>query len=236
MHIIITRPVKKALHTQKKIKKMGHTPIMMPLSYFTYDREAVSLALQESYGGIAITSSESLSTLPDKVCHNSILFSIGEASASLARTKGFSQIFCGKNNSISLAQLIVQKKELFTPQKPLLYLGGKKRNIHFENYLFQHSIPFKTIDCYYSWNIVYSKNEVERIIKRADAVLFYASSSVSIFFLLPLPIKISVRFLCLSKNIASEIPVSFTNLVSVAEFPKESSLLELLLSLQSQKP
>ncbi|AKK20555.1 uroporphyrinogen-III synthase [Candidatus Liberibacter africanus] len=228
MRIVITRPTKKALYTQEKIKEMGCTPIMMPLSYFTYDRQSVFLALQEPYGGIAITSSESLSTLPVDFSRHSPLFVIGEASSHLARQKGFSEIFHTQDNSIGLAKIIVEKKELFTPQKPLIYLGGNPRSIHFENYLRQHDVPLKIIDCYCSWSIHYPEIATKNILHNADFILFYSRSAVSYFFHLPLPIKISAHFLCLSKNIASAIPSTYMNIIAVARFPKENSLLDLL--------
>ncbi|WP_244611715.1 uroporphyrinogen-III synthase [Candidatus Liberibacter asiaticus] len=228
MYIVITRPIKKALRTQEKIQKMGYIPVMMPLSYFIHDRESVFLAMQQSYGAIAITSSESLSTLPANFCRHTPIFAIGEASACLARQKGFTQIFHGKDNSINLAKIIVEQKVLFTPQKPLIYLGGKPRNFHFEDYLIEHKIPLRVIDCYYSQDIAYPETTMKNLLQNADAILFYARSSVLYFFSLPLPAKISAAFLCLSNNIASAIPASYKNVVTVACFPKETSLLKLL--------
>ncbi|MEG8099123.1 uroporphyrinogen-III synthase [Candidatus Liberibacter brunswickensis] len=230
MRIVITRPIKKALCTKEKIKKMGHIPIMMPLSYFSYNKEEVFHAIQgESYGGIAITSSEALCTLPIDFCHHKPIFAVGKASAYLAKQKGFSKIFYGQDNSIGLANIIIQQKKMFAPKKPLIYLGRKPRNLEFENYLIQHNIPFKIIECYISRRMYYPEVTLKNLLQNADSILFYSRSAVSYFFSLPLPEKISANFLCLSKNIAFAIPPSYKNVTIVADFPKEKSLLNIIL-------
>ncbi|AHA28127.1 Uroporphyrinogen-III synthase [Candidatus Liberibacter americanus str. Sao Paulo] len=228
MRIVITRPKEKAFCTSEKIKKMDHTPIMMPLSYFTHDKEAVKIACQQPYAAIAITSSEAIKTLPPNVSHHTPIFASGEKSALIAQKKGFYNIFHGIGHSIDLAQKIIQQKKIFKSKIPLLYLAGKSRNTYFENYMIEHQIPIRIIECYSTWSITYTKNDVKKSLQNADAILFYAKSAVSRFFLLPSYIKKSAYLFCLSHNIAKEIPESCKNKVFISNLPKESSILELL--------
>ncbi|MBA5724158.1 uroporphyrinogen-III synthase [Liberibacter sp. Z1] len=227
MRVVITRPEKKALHTYQRLKEMGLNPILMPLSYFTYDKKSVRRAFQESYAAIAITSNEALTTLPPNINHQKILFAVGKKSALLAQKKGFSSIFHGTSNGIDLAQKIIDKKELFTEKKPLIYLGGNPRSSVFEMSLIRNKIPLKTVNCYHTWNITYHLDDTKKFLKNSDVVLFYSKESVLRFFLLPLP-PISARFLCLSARIAGAIPKPYQKMIAIANSPQESSLLKLL--------
>ncbi|MBY7649972.1 MAG: uroporphyrinogen-III synthase [Candidatus Liberibacter europaeus] len=229
MRIVVTRPKEKVIRTSEKLKEMNHIPIMMPLSYFTYKKESVFLACKKPYSAIAITSSESLNVLPPDISRQTIIFAVGKESASLAKKKGFYNTFHGTSNSVDLAQKIIQQRSLFTSEKPLLYLGGKPRSSDFENHLIKHNIPVKIIDCYNNCGIVYSRDEIKIKLRNADAVLFYAKSAVSYFFLLPLPKNMAVNFFCLSQSIAAEIPELYRKNVYISHFPEEHSLLKLLI-------
>ncbi|PDS79641.1 uroporphyrinogen-III synthase [Rhizobium sp. L43] len=235
MRVLVTRPAHSATRTARRLRDMGHEPLLLPLRRPVHDSAAAAGALATTSGAIAVTSAEAIrvvSALGEQLNPHlgRPLFAVGETTAEEARSLGFRSVAASQGNGRDLADLIATQGA-----DGLLYLAGMPRAETFEARLSELGIRFSVAECYRMQPVAPGPAEIEAIFAggRPDAVLFYSRQTADDFFGLAelcsaLAEHGGIRLLCLSEAVAEAIPAALKKNAAIAPMPDEKSLLSLL--------
>lgn len=237
MRILVLRPEPASARTAAKLSALGHEAVSLPLSKAEHDIEATREALREPHAAIAVTSAE-IARLLARLGNAlpTTIFAVGQASADAMREVGFSTVLAAGGDGESLAGVIAAHyRETGMPTDPVLYLAGNPRAPGLESRLREFGIPFRTVEAYRMVPLPLPPADVETALLHPvpDAVLLYSRESALAFFALAplaeMPERLlSMRLLCMSRNVAAAVPQRFAARVSIASAPDEESLLALL--------
>jgi uroporphyrinogen-III synthase len=242
LRVVVTRPELSAVGTAKRLKAMGHDPVMLPLSRAIYHPQTAAKALEEPYPALVATSAEALRAISTVALHPLIdfekpLFAVGKKTAQAARSAGFLVVHAGSGDGAGLAELIAAR--LGGEALPLLYLAGRPRAETLETRLAKLGIPCRVAEIYEMTAVDYPAGEFAARLVRPDAragarvgaVLLYSRETAIRFFdLLPADFAglSEMRILCISERAASAVPAAFRLHLEIAESPDEDALLALL--------
>ncbi|KIP97967.1 hypothetical protein RU07_23185 [Agrobacterium tumefaciens] len=241
MRVVVTRPEKSGLKTAELLRARGHDPILLPLTAPFHHTEAATAALAREPAYLAVTSAEAIRALVNAGADLSAslqkhIFVVGQASALAARDAGFQTIITGESDGAALAHLIAEKTRNDTSLKgTICYLAGSPRDAGFEQTLNALNVPFETADIYQMRQIAWQQSQLKARLtdQPIDAVLFYSSEAVRIFFALLenegflAPLHQS-RMICISAKVLSHIPEAFRNAAYASAEPNESQMFDLL--------
>lgn len=238
MRVLITRPEPSASATAKKLREAGHKTVIFPMSR----RQCLEIEPQRDLhlaSALIFTSANALhcfkttSILSDELLEK-FVYVVGDKTKQSAVKIGFKNVQTGSGNGEALAKLIIQdcKTGQISPSKdaPLVYLTTEKRTPNLETILAQSNLPITPVITY-EMITDYLPAELEKILNDSaiDVVLFYSQSAVRRFFAAIAGYErnlfTSLRYGCLSKEIATAIPVEFLNQIDIAIEPKEHHLL-----------
>lgn len=233
MRVIVTRPSASARRTADKLRRLGHQPILLPVTEPVHDPEAIAAALLTPHRGLAITSAEAVRALDavDLAAHRDTpVFAVGEATADAARQAGFRHVEAGPGTGEALARLITERQA-----QDLLYLAGDPRSPAFEAGLSAAGIRFTTVKAYAMREAAWSEDAMAALSPLPDALLLYSrqAARLSLSRLAPwLALQRGHPFhvLCLSAQVAEAIPQKDMIRRHVADQPDEDQLLLLLSS------
>ena len=240
MRVVVTRPRHSGERTMRRLARMGHEPLLLPLAEPVHHIKEAGRALQDTQGAIAVTSAEAVRVLaslgPDLEPHLARpLFAVGKATARAASDLGFGNIAMSSGGGVELAAL-VSSHPAGLNDDPLLYLAGFPRAAGLEAGLAELHVPFRTVECYRMRDIVPDEAVLRRLFAepRADAVLLYSHETAKRFFSLPFVRHnrddfAETRFLCLSQAIAEAVPPPMHLRADIADMPTEDRLLALLI-------
>lgn len=235
MRVLVTRPAHSAEQTARRLRDMGHEPLLLPLRRPLHDNAAAADALAATSGAIAVTSAEAIrviSTLAEALRPHLArpLFAVGEATAKKAESLGFRSVASSSGNGRDLADLVAARGA-----DGLLYLAGLPRAETFEGRLRELGMRFSIAECYRMQPVAPDPAEIEAIFSGhgPDTILFYSRQTADDFFHVAelraaLPEGSGIRLLCLSETVAEAIPAALKKNVAIAPMPDEGSLLSLL--------
>ncbi|CDN49845.1 uroporphyrinogen-III synthase [Neorhizobium galegae] len=236
MRVVVTRPESSARRTDERLQNLGHQPVLLPLTKSIHHPDAAATALAGRHSALAVTSAEAvrvLSSLGDRLAPflGQTLYAVGETTAKAAEDTGFRDIRRGPGTGAELAELIASDASDF--DAPLLYLAGKPRSPQFEDGLNAEGVPFVATEVYGMMPIAYDEVFIRATLldPPVDAVLLYSRENARLFcdFAAPhLKELASVQFLCLSDNVAENIPREFHRNIKIASHPDEDGVLALL--------
>jgi uroporphyrinogen-III synthase len=241
MRVVVTRPEKSGLKTAELLRARGHDPILLPLTAPVHQTEAATAALAREPAYLAVTSAEAIRALVNAGADLSAslqkpIFVVGQASALAARDAGFQTIITGESDGAALAHLIAEKtRNDVSLRGTICYLAGSPRDAGFEQTLNALNVPFETAEIYQMRQIAWQPSQLqERLTDQPiDAVLFYSSEAVRIFFALLkdegllAPLRQS-RMICISAKVLSHIPEAFPDAAYASAEPNESQMFDLL--------
>ena len=116
--ILITRPVDDAAGPARRIEALGYTPVIAPMLRIVRKAPTIPANIQ----AILVTSGNALATLTPSAIP---LLAVGDATAELARKKGFSAVHSAGRDAKSLAALAAR---LHRPEAgPLLLASGARQ-------------------------------------------------------------------------------------------------------------
>jgi len=235
MRVLVTRPQHSGERTAKRLRELGHEPILLPLSRPVHDASAALRGLTTTKGSIAITSAEAIRALTSHAAELAIhrarpVFAVGDATAEEARKIGFTSITASGGSGTDLAETIAKQAG-----GAVVYLAGSPRAATFEKRAQEMGLQIVVVECYRMEPVEPSPQTLETILidQRPDAVLLYSRQTAENFFHAAAAqmqdgSTDGMRFLCLSKSVAEVIPAPLQSAVSIAEMPEERSLLSLL--------
>jgi uroporphyrinogen-III synthase len=235
MRVLVTRPAHSAERTARRLREMGHEPLLLPLAEPVHDPDAALQALSATHGALAVTSAEAIRTvakLGDRLAPHlgRPLLAVGEATAGAARELGFRSVAASAGSGRELAEEIARNVPA-----ALLYLAGTPRAEGFEKRLAELGLRFAVVECYGMRPIAPDPSSVAALLDegRPDAVLFYSRRTSENFFRIPQIVSSTerlsaVRLLCLSQAVAEAVPEGLRKNVAISPVPDENGLLSLL--------
>ncbi|WP_454852403.1 uroporphyrinogen-III synthase [Rhizobium binxianense] len=235
MRVLVTRPAHSAERTARRLREMGHEPLLLPLAEPVHDPDAALQALSATHGALAVTSAEAIRTIAELgdglAPHlDRPLLAVGEATAGAARGLGFRSVTASSGSGRELAEEIARN----APEM-ILYLAGTPRAEGFEKRLTELGLRFGLVECYRMRPIVPDPSFVEALLDegRPDAILFYSRRTSEDFFRIPHIVSSAarlstVRLLCLSQAVAEAVPEVLRKNVTISTVPDENGLLSLL--------
>lgn len=236
MRVVVTRPENSARRTAERLQNLGHQPVLLPLTRTIHHPKIAEASLASPHSALAVTSAEALrvlSALGERLIPflGQTLFAVGETTAKAAEDAGFRNIRRGPGTGAELAEIIAS--DASDLDAPLLYLAGKQRSPKFEDGMHAKGVPFVTAEVYEMTPIAYDEVFIRDILldPPVDAVLLYSRETARLFcdFAAPhLQELASLRFLCLSDNVAEIIPREFHRNIKIASHPDEDGVLALL--------
>jgi uroporphyrinogen-III synthase len=235
VRVLVTRPLHSGERTAKRLREMGHEPILLPLSQPAHDAAAALQALAETEGAIVVTSAEAIRAISPLAGRlgphlSRPLFAVGDATAEEARAIGFELVHASAGNGSELADLIAEKN----PGR-LLYLAGSPRAETFERRARELGFGIKIAECYRMQPIIPDLETLQKALAKSplDAILFYSRQTAGNFLRIPnieseLKMMTDIRYLCLSESVAEALSASLREKAAIAPMPDEKSLLSLL--------
>ena len=226
MKIVITRPQEDAGPLAKKLLALGHQPIVLPLLEIRA-RTDVLIPIKP-YQAICLTSANAVRVLNEVGGIKSIpLFAVGPQSKQIAIDKGFINVEQQGGDVIGLHNYM--SGHLNPKNGPLLYLSGSKTSGNLEGKLKQSGFEIDRIITYDAMPA--SLRAQEAHIKSADSVVLYSPRSAKLWVQQIKNLNLealaqSLKHICLSANVAANLPQSWPR--AIAATPTEPALLALL--------
>lgn len=230
--VLVTRPEPGATRTAKRLADLGFQPLVLPLSEI---KPLLVPQVHGHYDVVAITSANAVRHAPPDFLvrlYDFPCFVVGDATAEIARARGFKQVLAGNGNGVSLAEEINSST---AENARVLYLTGRVRAPQFED-IVRHSgrrvtaIPiYDTILKHYQTDYLAHLFEASPVgicllySKRGAAALLAMIDQVCAHHLFE-----NTQFLCLSDNIARIVSGQGFRRVRVADVQSETGLFELL--------
>lgn len=240
MRVLIIRPELQAMRTAEKLADLGHDAVIFPLFQPLHDLALCLEALQSRHSALAITSAEAVRCLQKlgpmlKPYLAEPVFTVGKATARMAREAGFTNVMSAAGNGHDLAAMVAGHTAGSVAGTPILYLAGAKRSGSFERTLRDNDIDCMTAEIYDMAPVPYTIEQQQAVLvnKPVDAAFFFSKENARAFFGLEVfrQSKEALRktlFFCLSKNIAEAVPEEFENSAVVSLNPDEDELIDLL--------
>ncbi|PIO43963.1 uroporphyrinogen-III synthase [Phyllobacterium zundukense] len=230
--VLVTRPQPGATRTAERLLCSGFLPLVLPLT------EIVALPAKKPAGkfsAVAVTSASALRQASDEALLpllNLPCFVVGEATAAMARARGFETVTTGDGDGASLAQTVIE--ESCTGAR-ILYLTGRVRAPDFEHSLRKARIHFRTLTSYDTVSVSYTTDFLLNFFSKGklDYCLLYSRWSAEEFMRLAGQVEIAhhldnTSILCLSSRISEVLSGLRNASVHVANKPNEDALFELM--------
>ena len=225
MKLIITRPQIDAAPLAAKLKALGHTAVIAPVLDIVPRLDVVIPHLP--YQAICLTSANGLRCLAVDLDQRIPVYTVGDQSASVARSRGFLNVEAEGGDVDGLVRHITSK--LKPTDGPLLYLSGAETSGDLEGQLTKLGFAVTRVVTYHAR--ARALDQYAAAIQSSDAVMLYSPRTAKLWFGEIERLKLvkaaeSLRYLCLSQQVANALPQNWHK--SVAKSPIEKSLLALL--------
>jgi len=232
--VLITRPEPGSSKTASKVRQMGWTPLVLPLTRiepFT-DLPAIRPA---DFAAIALTSPNSARYLPVSFIESFMAvpaYAVGAATASTARKAGLNVVDESAGDAAGLCRVIAEK---VVPDSQILILCGRVRRSVLEQGLRVSGFVPRLVETYDTVPVRPSVDEVAVVLgdTPVHAVLLYSALAAEEFtrFVEERGMKeafAAARFISISARIGSYLPTDWAARLIVAAEPNEEALLSLL--------
>jgi len=231
--VLVTRPEPGATSTAQKLERMGFEPVKLQL------QETRPLAVPPGAvpGGIvavAVTSANAIRNAPPDLIaalKDFPCFTVGEATASVARDGGFTDVREGNGDAVELARRLIQA----LTEGTIAYLCGRVRQPHFESLLADAGLKTVAIETYDTVAVDRpAEGLVEAVGPRSlDYALIYSANAAKSLVELMSDSEVHALFetttlFCISPRVAEAVGRRPGGKILVAEEPTEMSLLTLL--------
>lgn len=232
--VLITRPEPGASRTASKVRELGWTPLVLPLTRIEPlpDLPTVDAA---NYAALALTSPNSARYLPAAWAaplKNLPAYAVGAATAATARSAGLNVVDEGAGDAAGLCRVIAEHVK---PGSRILVLCGRVRRSVLEKGLSGTGFLPHLVETYDTLPTSPSANELANVLGRTpvDAVLLYSAVAANEFTRCVERVNGrelfgSARFIAISSRIGAQLPSSWAERLVVAAEPNEEAMLSLL--------
>lgn len=230
--VLVTRPEPGATRTAERLRALGFTPLLLPLT------KIVPLDIkppEAPFDAVAITSANALRHMPEVFLATMLdlpCFAVGETTGAIARSMGFRIVVSGDGGGASLARTIDGS---LPADARILYLTGRVRSPEFEQAVAQAQRQILALECYDTALRRYSADYLRDRFRGnpIDACVLYSRQGAEAFNeLINIPVISHLfektQFFCLSRGIAEVLPGNKAGSIRIAARPDETALLALL--------
>lgn len=250
MRVLVTRPDPGGSSTAEKLARLGHEPVRMPLFETRLTATPDDLPPAATIAGLIATSARALALFerePANHVRDIPFHAVGPATAAAARKAGFTDVREGGGTAEALARSILASHEDDPADsrsvdrdetQTLVYLAGTPRTATIEDAFSAAGRPLLVLPCYEMTEISYTTDflKTDIVSPAPDLVLFYSANAARRFatlfsadeFVKALDL---IRFVCLSADIARQLPDGWRARTITAGRPDEDSLLASLAAL-----
>ena len=239
MKILVTRPEPDASLTAERLRAMGYEVLVAPMLETVFSTEPLE---DVSNTDLVVTSRNGVRALAKlaspEVLEATTLYTVGDATAELARDVGFKHIHSGAGTVDHLVDLIGPAKA--EDCKQFIYVCGRDRKGKLEDKLQAKGWQVSVAVRYYSDPVDHFSPDVLSAIKsqKIDAVLLYSNRTAEAFKALIEQYNLSqstnlIKFFCLAKSIESVFDRSGEIQLIVVERPNEQSMFDALAHYQN---
>jgi uroporphyrinogen-III synthase len=227
MKVIITRPLEDARPLAAKLKARGHEALVLPL--LSIEARADVMIPRRAYQGICLTSANAIRVLPDVSAIAAIpVFAVGPQSLRMAQEKGFSKVEAQGGDVVGLHAFLVHNRR--AEDGPLLYFSGSETSGDLHGRLLAAGFDVDRVVTYDAVATQLRLDQAEEI-KAAQAVVLYSPRSAKLWVKQVEALNLGgqaslILHLCLSTNVAANLPQSWARAVAVK--PNEEAMLALL--------
>jgi uroporphyrinogen-III synthase len=228
--VLVTRARDDAERTAQKLRRLGHEPILAPVTEIVATGAAIP---SETFDAALATSARALrhagadvATLADVP-----VFVVGARTAETARARGLHV----EASASDVAALIALLRERFATPQHLLYLAGRDRKDALEDFLRASGHATTMVETYRAQEVASLPEDALTALSRGeiDAILHYSARSATLFLALTKNRVERSRIdrlahLALSKDVARVLREAGCRDVRAATAPEEESLLEAL--------
>lgn len=232
MRFLITRPEEDAAPLAQAVRALGHESLidsMLRITAFDdvqLDTDGVQALLFSSANGVRAFSDISLNRRVP-------VYTVGEASAAVARDMGFHRVFAAGGDLAGLAQLVAAS--LKPEEGILMHVSGTVVARELKDLLQKDGFNVFRVRLYESEPATQlSGSTIAHFGKgELDGVLFYSPRTAQIFSDLVIENRLTeacrrIRALCLSETVAEVADKLPWRQVKVASAPTQAAMLELL--------
>jgi uroporphyrinogen-III synthase len=239
MAVLVTRPHPDDETTAASLRGKGFEVLLAPMLRF----EAVAFQddADARYGAVIVTSANALRGIEPHLEGSRLLklplFAVGEHTASIARSLGFSQVIPAEGGAASLRDAVLAGARAKTLKKtsPLLYLAGADLARDLAGELGERGFNVVTQTTYRMIPVPGLPNDAcdAFAASRIEAVLHYSRRSARAFLEAARTAGVEISALavpqcCLSDAVASIVREAGASQVMVARSPDENALFEAL--------
>ena len=232
MRYLITRPEEDAAPLAEAVRALGHDAMidsMLLINAFDdvlLDTDGVQALLFTSANGVRAFADISLNRRVP-------VYTVGEASAAIAREMGFRKVFAAAGDVAALARLV--SESLKAEEGILMHVSGTVVARELKDLLQKDSFNVFRVRLYESEPVTrLSEQTIAHFSKgEMDGVLFYSPRTAQIFTDLVIENRLTeacrhVRALCLSEAVAEVADKLPWRTVKVATAPSQDAMLSLL--------
>lgn len=234
--VLVTRPEPGATATAGRLRQLGFTPVVLPLTQImpvdeqTYpDSGRIDAVVVTSVNGVRHVAHDVLEKFTGKP-----VYTVGDASAKAASVAGFTDIRSASGDARDLAALIVRE---MPEGSRLLHMAGVDRTAGFEDALLKNGLRLSVVETYQAQEISYSTDFLNSLFREGEisAALMMSPRASHLFVNAFLNVNASQAFertvfFCISNNAANPLSKKFGAQVMISSEPTEESVLALLSS------
>jgi uroporphyrinogen-III synthase len=233
MRLLVTRPEPDALRTAEALRARGHEVLLAPLMR----GELVDADLSGEWAGVLMTSANAARAVSTHSQLAGLLrlpaFTVGDRSAEVARTIGFSDVVSADGGMRDLVRLVAQR--FAGNGARLLYLAGEDRAGDLAAALAPHGIAVDTAVVYRVVAADALPLDAALALKegRIDGALHYSRRSAETLLRLAegagaLNAVLSLAHYCLSAEVAEPLRARGATTLRIAARPQEAALIDLI--------
>jgi uroporphyrinogen-III synthase len=230
--VLVTRARDDAERTAEKLRRLGHEPVIAPVSEIVATGAAIPSG---PFDAVLATSARALRHAGAEIASLSGLpfLVVGDKTAEAARGHGMNV----EQSAPDVAALIALLRERFTNPRRLLYLAGRDRKHALEEFLRASGHEATVVETYRAQAAASFPDEALAALARGeiDVVLHYSARSAALFLALTKervePRRIAeIAHLALSEDVARALREAGCANARAADSPNEESLLDMLAS------
>ena len=228
MTVLLTRPYNLALDSRNKIKSLGKKSIIMPLIKINYLNKKI---FDNNFKYIIVTSQNAvLSFKTNSWMRDKAILTVGNATKNLLLNLDCKNLILCERDVSSLINLIYERVDIASN---ILYVCGDHLSCNLDEELKNYGYTSVVSQIVYESQAINSltENQVIKINKDVETIMFYSPRTAKIFFNLFQKHKFSMDnkiAICISKKCAEYISCLKWKDTKIANYPSENSMMELL--------
>lgn len=230
MRVLITRPEPDASLSAERLRALGYEVLVAPMLKTVFSTEPLD---DVQKADLVVTSRNGVRALADLASdamrEERTLYTVGDATAELARDVGFKNIRSAAGSVDQLVELIGSAIDEDCNQ--LTYICGRERKGQLEDKLRMNGLKVDVAVRYHADGVDHLPTDIQNAIRdqKIDAVLFYSNRTAEVFKAVIERIELSqltnfISYFCLAKSIQSVFDRDEGMQLYVAELPNEQSL------------